>query len=970
MMRVVSETSVRLRWLIIVVAVIVLFFGADAISDLPIEIWPEVGPPIVEVQTEALGLSAAEVESLITVPMEADLLNGVAWMERITSKSVNSLSSITLTFEKGTDPIRARQMVSERLTQAYALPNVSAPPTMLPPLSSTSRLMMIGLSSADVSPIDLSVLARWNIKPRLMGVPGVANVAIWGQRERQLQVQVDPKRLNFQGVTLDQVIETAGNALWVSPLSFLNASTPGTAGWIDTPNQRLGLHHILPIVSAEDLAKVPVVGSERFSLGDVADVVEDHQPLIGEAQASGESADLLLVVEKFPRANTLEVTEQVEDALAALSSGMAGVDVDTTVFRPATYLEEVRGNVALAGILSIVFFGLVLEAFLNDWRAVFMAVAVMSVTVAVAALVLYWSGLTINAMAAAGLAAAAATIAGWVTINVVRSQGMRFFAPVTLLLALVPIFIWPGSAGAWLPPAVLTYVLGLLVYYLVSITVAPALGSLLRRHSPNRAVSPVMVWLAERYEYSLTRLEPAARLAPAGLAALALVSIFISARLDFPARPAFHQRDLLLTWQGAPAASLPEMRRLTARLREELTALPGVDSVGAQVGRAVAGDTVAGINAGQLWISLEEAANYDDAVEAVGRVTAGYSGLAPQLTTYQPQELPTEREGRELTVRIYGHDFDELATQSENVRERLARVPGITHAQVQQTAREPQVEIEVDLAAAEKWRIKPGDVRRQAAALLSGIQVGNLFEEQKVFGVVVWGTPTLRKSLTDVARLQIDTPVGLVPLEDVAKVRVASAPAIISREAVSRYVDVAARLNGRSAGSVRREIKTALAETSFPLEYHAEVLEDQGGRPARAWFTGAAMAAAVGIFLVLQASLRSWRAAAIFFLALPAALSGGVVAAWLTGGTLGVGSLLGLIVVLALTLGSGMAPPRFVPTVAALSAVALFLLPFIMLGGLAGYELLQPLAVAALGGLVTAALVTLWGLPLVSRAYG
>lgn len=969
-MRVVSETSVRLRWLVIVAAVIVLFFGADAVSDLPIEIWPEVGPPMVEIQTEALGLSAAEVESLITVPMEADLLNGVAWMEHITSKSVAGLSSIRLIFEPGTDPIRARQMVSERLTQAYALPNVSAPPTMLPPLSSTSRLMMIGLSSADVSPIDLSVLARWNIKPRLMGVPGVANVAIWGQRERQLQVLVDPQRLNFQGVTLEQVIETAGNALWVSPLSFLNASTPGTAGWIDTPNQRLGLHHILPIASAEDLAKVPVAGSEHFSLGEVADVVEDHQPLIGEAQASGEPADLLLVVERFPHANTLEVTEQVEDALAALSAGMAGVDIDTTVFRPATYLEEVRGNVALAGILSIIFFGLVLEAFLNDRRAVFMGVAVMLVTVAAAALVLYWSGLTINAMAAVGLAAAAATAVGWVTRDVAARQAVRFFALVILLLALVPIFVWPGSAGAWLKPAALTYGLGLLVYYLVSITVAPALGSLLGRHSPDRAVSPVMVWLAERYEHSLTRLEPAARLAPVGLAVLALVGIFISARLDFPARPAFHQRDLLLTWQGAPAASLPEMRRLTARLRGELTALPAVDSVGAQVGRAVAGDAVAGINAGELWINLEETADYDDAVAAIERTAAGYPGLAPQLTTYQPDELRTEREGRELTVRIYGHDFDELAVQSENVRERLARVPGITDAQAQQTAREPQVEIEVDLAAAEKWRIKPGDVRRQAAALLSGIQVGNLFEEQKVFGVVVWGAPALRGSLTDVARLQIDTPVGLVPLEDIAKVRVASAPAVISREAVSRYVDVAARLNGRSERSVRREIKTALTETSFPLEYHAEVLEDQGGQSARAWFIAAVGAAALGIFLVLQASLRNWRAAALLFLALPAALSGGVLAAWLSGGTLGVGSLLGLIVVLALTLGNGMAPPRFVPTVAALSAVALFLLPFIMLGGLAGYELLQPLAVAALGGLVTAALVTLWGLPLVSRAYG
>jgi len=227
----------------------------------------------VEIQTEALGLSAEEVEQLITVPMEQDLLNGVPWMETIRSASVPGLSSIVLIFERGTDLIRARQMVSERLAQAFALPHVSKPPTMLQPLSSTSRVMIVGLSSKDLSLIQMSVLARWTIGPRLMGVPGVANVAIWGQRDRQLQVQVDPKRLQDRGVSLLQVLETAGNALWVSSLSFVEASTPGTGGFIDTANQRLGIRHILPIVSPEGLAQVPIEDTS-VRLGDVANVVE------------------------------------------------------------------------------------------------------------------------------------------------------------------------------------------------------------------------------------------------------------------------------------------------------------------------------------------------------------------------------------------------------------------------------------------------------------------------------------------------------------------------------------------------------------------------------------------------------------------------------------------------------------------------------------------------------------------------
>ena len=239
MVRWIVESSLKLRFLVVILAVVLLTMGIMQLRDAPVDVFPEFNPPMVEVQTEALGLSAAEIESLLTVPMEADLLNGVAWLDQIYSESVAGLSSILLIFEPGTDPIRARQMVQERLTQTFALPNVSLPPTMLQPLSSTSRAMMIGLSSDTLTPIEMGVLAKWNIKPRLMGVPGVANVAIWGERERQLQVQVDPARLSAAGVTLDQIIATAGEALWVSPLSYLESSSPGTAGWIDTPNQQL-----------------------------------------------------------------------------------------------------------------------------------------------------------------------------------------------------------------------------------------------------------------------------------------------------------------------------------------------------------------------------------------------------------------------------------------------------------------------------------------------------------------------------------------------------------------------------------------------------------------------------------------------------------------------------------------------------------------------------------------------------------
>jgi Cu/Ag efflux pump CusA len=294
MMHWIISSSLRLRVLVIAFAAVLVGVGIWQLRGTPLDVVPEFSPPALQVKTEALGLSSAEVESLITVPLEADLLNGVPWLQSIESESITGLSSIEMFFVPGTDLMHARQMVQERLTQAHALPNVSSPPLLLQPVSTASRIMNIGLSSKTVSLIEMSVQAQWTIVPRLVGVPGVANVSVWGLRKRQLQVQVDPNRLHANKVTLEQVVKTAGEAVWASPLTFLNSSTPGTGGFIDTPNQRLGVRHLSPIATAGDFAKVPVFGTS-LALGEIADVVEDHQPLIGDAIIK-DGPGLMLVV--------------------------------------------------------------------------------------------------------------------------------------------------------------------------------------------------------------------------------------------------------------------------------------------------------------------------------------------------------------------------------------------------------------------------------------------------------------------------------------------------------------------------------------------------------------------------------------------------------------------------------------------------------------------------------------------------
>src|ERR671915_1877098 len=345
------RASLRFRLLAVAVAAGVLALGVTQLRDAPVDVLPEFTPPYVEIQTEALGLPAEEVEQLITVPMEADLLNGVQDIEVLRSESLPGLSSITLVFDEDADLYTSRQLVQERLTAlaAAARPNVSKPPVMLQPYSSSSRLLMFGLSSDEVSPIEKSVIARWTLQPRLLGVPGVANVAIWGFRDRQLQVQVDPKRLHDRNVTLQQVVESTANAQIASPLSFVEGAVPGTGGFIETPQQRLGVRHVFDkLTDPNELGNVPIDGTGgELRLGDVTRVVEDHQPLIGDAVVN-DGDGLMLVIEKFPGANTVEVTKGVEAALEDLKPGLAGMEPDTSVFRPASYIEDAIDNLTLA----------------------------------------------------------------------------------------------------------------------------------------------------------------------------------------------------------------------------------------------------------------------------------------------------------------------------------------------------------------------------------------------------------------------------------------------------------------------------------------------------------------------------------------------------------------------------------------------------------------------------------------------
>jgi Cu/Ag efflux pump CusA len=1022
MIRWIVGTSLRSRLPLIAVAVALIAVGIVRLGSFPVEALPEFMPTRVEVQTEAIGLSAEEVENLITNPMEQEFFNGMPWLDKIRSDSIPGLSSVEMIFEPGTDPMRARQVVQERLTMTPALPEVSKPPFVIQHVSSTSRLMMIGLSSRELSLIDLSVLAHWTIRPRLLAVPGVANVSIWGLRDRQLQVRVDPQRLQRNGVSLDQIIATTGNALWASRLTFLEASTPGTGGFVDTANQRIEIQHTSPVKTAKDLAQVAVEGDlpRPLRLGNVAQVVEDHQPLVGDAM-DGDAPGLMLVVERFPGTSVVDVTHEIERTLDAMRPGLAGVDIDTGVFRPATFIETALGNLSKRLTLGLLL-ALLLGVVLVGWRATLLYAAAILSSLAVAVLVLSLLGVSLNLMIVAGLVMALAIVIDDAVVDVAgirrrlggdRPDGQRepaggailagalelrrplMVATVIAVLSVLPVLVVGQVTGSFLRPLALSYALAILASMLVALTVTPALALVLYSGAaPGRLGSTPLRWLEARYTPLLARLvhRPVQavrrRRAPDGdrrrRAAAARRAI------PGPDAPGQGPADPL-AGRARHVAHRDEPDHGPGQPRAADHPRPGVRDVGVHVGRASTSDMVVGVSEGDFWISIDPRADYDATATAVKRVAGAYPGLRPEVLTYPDQRLrQVAATGTQapLVVRVYGNDYGVLRAKAQEILQLVAGVNGVTGPSVRLPALEPAVEVEVSVTKAARYGIKPGDIRRAAAHVLSGTIAGTLFEEQKVFDVVVWGMPGKRDSLTDIHQLLIDTPSGRqVRLDDVADVRIRPSPMDIKHDAVSWYVDVVADVRGRSLGSVTQEVQCLLRQVTFPLEHHSEVLgafaqQQRDRRRALSWF----LAAGIATFFLLQACFASWRLASLLFLLLPVAMAGGVLAAALAGNAMSTVALMGLLAVLAIAVRGGIlqiqqyrdleregetgadvvlrgARQRFGPTVTAAVATALALAPLLVLGSGPGLEIAQPLATVMLGGLVTTTLVNLFVLP-------
>jgi CzcA family heavy metal efflux pump len=1032
MMQWIVAASLKFRYLVVFTATALMVFGIGQMQAMPVDVFPEFAPPRVEIQTPCLGLSSTEVEQLVTIPLE-EVFNGMPGLAVMRSKSVEQLSSIVLIFEPGTDLMEARQLVAERLAIATpTLPTWAAPPMMLPPLSSTARTIKIGISSKQHSVIDLSMTTYWKIRERLLQVRGVANVAMWGERIEMPQVRVDPKRAAAHGVTLEQVLQTTSDTLDSGMMQYSDGSVIGTGGFLETPNQRLAIRHVQTILTPDDLARVPISDKKKSDgtpvrLSDVAEIVVDTWPMIGDAVIN-DGPGLLLIVEKFPWANSLEVTHGVEAAIDQMRPGLPGIDIDTTIFRPATFVE-----VALENLISSLLIGaglviLILLLFLWDWRIALISATIIPLTVVITLLVLSFFGTTINVMVLAGLVIALGAVVDDAIVdveNVVRRlrqyrlegsdlptanivlmasvevRGAIVYASLIEMTALLPVFFMEGLSGAFFQPLAQAYVVAALVSPLVALTVTPALILILLSNAPLKdRVSPIIPWLHRAYERLLTRTIRAPRLVYTGFTGTMIAGLVVWPLLGQELLPSFKERDFLMHWLGKPGTSHPEMVRISTLACQELRSIPGVRNCGSHIGQALLMDEVYGVYFGENWVSVDPSVDYDMTLARIQELVDGYPGLVRDVQTYLKERIREVLTGSShpIVVRIYGQDLEVLRAKAHEVEEKLQGIAGLTDLHVELLTDIPQIEVEVDLTKAQRYGLKPGDVRRAAAYLLAGEEAGDIHTGNRTYDVNIWSPPELRSSLTDVQNLLIDTPSGgQVRLADVADIRIVPTPNAINREGLARRINVDAEVKGRDLGSVVADVERALQEVEFPHGYHPELIGEYAERKAaeqRILIAG--LVAMLVIFGILRVSLGSWRLATMSFLSLPVALVGGVLVAYFaSNGILSLGSLVGFLTILGIAARNGImlishyqhleeqegepfgpglilrgARERVAPIMMTALTAGLALAPLVIAGNIPGHEIEHPMAIVILGGLVTSTLVNLLIVPALYLRFG
>ena len=846
---------------------------------------------------------------------------------------------------------------------------------------------------------------------------------------------VNPVILAAHHLAVDDIVDDVGNSQLVTPLSFLQGSTPGADGFLENSNQRITIRHVLPFGTPANLAQIPVVtqplGPSPASapavgknkpplLGTVATVVDGHQPLIGDAMVGTNSNGLMLVVQKLPNASVTSVTKGLDQALVQLRPALVGVSVHSTLFRPATYLTSVAHNDRIAYLVALALAVLALLLLLLSIRFAFVCVVAIAMSLVGATAVLQALGYTFSSIVLLGLLLALAVVVEDAVSSttaimarlvkgkedepalpitsrvalVYREFGRTFVGgSVVALICVVPLFVASGLTATFLRPMVVAFGVAVITSMVVALLISPALSAILLSAWTSR--EPRGMAVARRvqagYSASLRSLLRLGIWPLVALCVIAAVGLAITLPMLHTAPPVFQDRDLDIAWTGNPGMSLPELNRITALADRELVAVPGVQQASATLGRAATSDQIDNTNSGDIWVVLKPTADYAQTVAAVRSIVSGTPGMQGTVNTYEAASSTGvfSSTSSNADIRVYGPNYPELIRLGYTIRTLMQGIHGLGVPHIQAAATQPTINVEVKPDAAKVYGLTPGDVRREAGTLLLGLTVGNFFESDKVFDVIVKAQNDLVSNLTEVQNLLIDDGSGgIVRLGTVATVSLSSQPEDIKHDQYSPYLDITAPVMHGDAGSVDAAISRGLSQMNFPLEYHAQLQAPPSNGTSRGQLISYILAALLGVVLTVQAAVGSWRLTLLVVAAaLPPVAVGAAVALGFGSTSLSAAAGVLAVVVIALRQAVGIAVRirrshvadrgelRRDLLVASASEGAgsaiistliavLVLAPFIVLGETAGTETVHGAAIVIVCGIAVATVVNLVLLPI------
>ena len=1021
MLRAIVAFSLRFKGVIIGLACALVAYGAYSFSRASFDAFPEFAPPEVSIQTEAPGLAPQQVEVLVTTPIE-NAINGVPSIRSMRSRSIQGLSVVTVVFDSGTGIYRDRQVIAERLsTVASQLPAGVHAPLMAPLTSSTGTVMVVGLTSKGKSLMDVRTVAGWTVRPRLLAVPGVAAVDIFGGEVKQLQIQFQPQRLVRFGLSVGAVLAAARQATGVRG-----------AGFVETANQRIVLQTEGQSVDVSQLASTVVAHHDgaNVTLGDVARVAAAPAPAIGASTVRGEPG-VILVVESQYGANTLEVTQGVDEALRQLGPTLnkEGIALHPDVFRAAdfiyTSLENIRNSLLIGAALVVV----VLFLFLFNFRTAAISCTAIPVSLLAAVVVLERMGLSLNTMTLGGLSIAIGVVVDDAVIDVeniyrrlrenrttqnprstfrvaldasVEVRSPVVYATFAIILVFLPILTMSGVAGRIFAPLGIAFIWATLVSLVVAMTLTPALCLWLlgNRELPPQE-PPMLRWGKKTYRKILLGVEKAPRATMVAVLIVILVGVSGLYFLSVAFLPHLREGNLTVHMDAVPGTSLQESVRLGDRVTAALLKIPYVRSVAQRVGRAELSADTLGTHQSEFEVSLNarNGAEVAAAQAAVRNTISQFPGASFSANSFLTERIDEILSGyrAEVVVSLFGNDLDHLDRGAQRIAQTLENVPGASEVMIQSPPGMPLTIVRLRKDELARWGFDPVQVLDVVRTAFGGDIVSQTYQGNRVFDVSVILSPDDRQSISEIGALPVRGPAGnYITLGQLADVHEASGRYVILHDGARRVQAITCNVIGRSVAGFVQEARKRISKLSLPpdtyVEFGGTAIAQRRSRNELLFYS---LLAAAGIVMLLSVTMRNYRNLLLVLADLPFALVGGIVAALITGGTLSLGALVGFVTLFGITLRNSMllvdhcqhlvevegagwgletalrgASERLAPILMTALVTGLGLLPLALGSGDPGREIEGPMAIVILGGLFTSTVLNLLVLPTLSLRFG